>query len=77
MDAAAFEQVTLAYRGFHAFCTPHFGRRKTQDQSRHYLQALLVQPQDRRNAKKSLRIGGRICQAMQRFLTAVPGMTTR
>ena len=51
MDAAAFEQVTLAYRGFHAFCTPHFGRRKTQDQSRHYLQALLVQPQGRRNAK--------------------------
>ena len=33
MDAAAFEPVTLAYRGFHACFTPNFGRRKTQDQS--------------------------------------------
>ena len=77
MDAAAFEQVYLAFHDFHAYFTPLFGRRKTRDHSRHYLQALLVQPRDRRSAKNLSESVGVSAQAMQRILTAAPGMTTR
>ena len=37
MDAAAFEQVYGAFGDFHAYFAPLFGRRETQDHSRHYL----------------------------------------
>ena len=48
MDASAFEQV---YGDFHAYFAPQFGRSETQDHSRHYLQPLLVQSGERRNAE--------------------------
>ena len=51
MDAAAFEQVYGAFQDFHAYSAPLFGRRETRDHSRHYLQALLVQSGERRNAE--------------------------
>ena len=51
MDAAAFEQVYGAFQDFHAYFAPPFGRRETRDHSRNYLQALLVQSQERRNAE--------------------------
>ena len=51
MDAAAFEQVYGAFQEFHAYFAPLFGRRETRDHSRHYLQALLVQSGERRNAE--------------------------
>ena len=51
MDTAAFEQVYGAFGDFHAYFAPLFGRRETRDHSRHYLQALLVQSGERRNAE--------------------------
>ena len=51
MDAAAFERVYEAFGEFHSFFAPLFGRREARDHSRHYLRALLVQSQDRRNAE--------------------------
>ena len=51
MDAAAFEQVYGAFGDFHAYFAPLVGRRETRDHSRHYLQALLVQSGERRNAE--------------------------
>ena len=51
MDAAVFEQVYEAFRGFHAYFAPLFGRREARDHSRHYLQDLLAQSGERRNAE--------------------------
>ena len=54
MDAAAFEQVYGSFRDFHAYFAPLFGRRETREHSGHYLQALLVQSGERRNAENLL-----------------------
>ena len=51
MDTSAFEQVYGAFQDFHAYFAPLFGRREARDHSRHYLQALLVQSGERRNAE--------------------------
>ena len=51
MDAADFEQVYGDFQDFHAYFAPLFGRRETRDHGRHYLQALLVQSGERRNAE--------------------------
>ena len=51
MDAAAFEQVYGVFQDFHVFFGALFGRRETRVHSRHYLQALLVQSGERRNAE--------------------------
>ena len=53
MDAAAFEQVYRAFGDFHAYFASLFGRRETREHSGHYLQALLVQSGERRNAEKA------------------------
>ena len=72
MDAAAFERVYEAFGEFHSFFAPLFGRRESRDHSRNYLQALLVQSQDRRNAGNLSESVGVPARAMQRFLTAAP-----
>ena len=51
MDTSAFEQVYGAFQDFHAYFGPLFGRREAREHSRHYLQALLVQSGERRNAE--------------------------
>ena len=51
MDAAAFWQVYESFQAFHSYFGPLFGRRESRDHSRHYLQALLVQSGERRNAE--------------------------
>ena len=51
MDAAVFEQVYGVFQDFHAYFAPLFGRREARDYSRHYLQALLAQSGERRNAE--------------------------
>ena len=51
MDAAAFEQVYQDFQEFHAHFAGLFGRRETRERSQHYLQVLLVQPGERRNAE--------------------------
>ena len=57
MDAVNFERI---YDGlqFHAFFAHAFGRKQWRERSRNYLQALLVQAGERRNAE--VRVRGRL-----------------
>ena len=72
MDAAAFEQVYGAFGDFHAYFAPLFGRRETRERSGHYLQALLVQSRERRNAENLSETVPGSARGMQRFLTDSP-----
>ena len=72
MDASAFEQVYGAFGDFHAYFAPLFGRREARDHSRHYLQALLVQSGERRNAENLSETVPASARVMQRFLTESP-----
>ena len=72
MDASAFEQVYGAFQDFHAYFGPLFGRREARDHSRHYLQALLVQSGERRNAENLSETVPASARGMQRFLTDSP-----
>ena len=60
MDAASLERVCDSFQEFHALFAASFGRKQWREHSRNYFQALLVQGQERRNAEKPLRIGGRV-----------------
>ena len=72
MDAAAFERVYGAFQEFHAYFAELFGRRETRDHSLHYLQALLAQSGERRNAENLSETVPASARAMQRFLTESP-----
>ena len=76
MDAAAFEQVYESFVKFHAYFGGLFGRRESRDHSRHYLQALLVQSGERRNAENLSEAVPVSARAMQRFLTESHGTMT-
>ncbi len=69
MDAASFQRVYDSFQEFHAFFTTSFGRKQWREHSRTYLQALLVQAQERRNAENLSESVGISARAMQRFLT--------
>ena len=69
MDAANFERVYDSFQRFHGFFAASFGRKQWQEHSRNYLQALLVQAQERRNAGNLSESVGISARAMQRFLT--------
>ena len=69
MDVAAFERVEECFREFHGFFAAAFGRKQWREHSRHYLQALLVQSQERRNAENLSEMVPVSARAMQRFLT--------
>ena len=79
MDAAVFEQVYGAFQDFHAYFAPLFGRREAREHSRHYLQALLAQSGERRNAEKLSETVPASARGMQRFPAESPwadkGMT--
>ena len=51
MDAESFERVYDSFQQFHAFFAASFGRKQWREHSRNYLQALLVQARERRNAE--------------------------
>ena len=72
MDATAFEQVYGAFQDFHAYFAPLFGRREARDHGRHYLQALLVQSGERRNAENLSETVPASARVMQRFLAESP-----
>ena len=72
MDAAAFEQIYQDFQGFHAYFAGLFGRRETRERSGHYLQALLVQSGERRNAENLSETVPESARGMQRFLTDSP-----
>ena len=69
MDGASFERVYDSLQEFHAFFAASFGRKQWRDHSGNYLQALLVQDQERRNAENLSESVGISARAMQRFLT--------
>ena len=69
MDTASFERVYDSFQKFHAFFAPSFGRKQWREHSRNYLQALLVQAQERRNAENLSESVGLSARALQRFLT--------
>ena len=69
MDVAAFERVYEAFLEFHAGFAAAFGRKQWREHSRHYLQALLVQAQERRNAENLAETVPVSARALQRFLT--------
>ena len=72
MDAASFERIYDSFQKFHTFFAASFGRKQWRENSRNYLQALLVQAQERRNAENLSESVGVSARAMQRFLTAAP-----
>ena len=51
MDAAALDRVYEAFQDFHDYCAPVFGRKQWRERSGQYLQALLVQSQERQCGK--------------------------
>ena len=77
MDAAAFERVYGAYLDFHAYFGLLFGRREALDHSRHYLQDLLVQSGERRNAENCPRRFRRQPGQCSGFSPNPPGTTTQ
>ena len=69
MEAGAFERVYQAFQEFHAYFAGAFGRKQWREHSRHYLQGLLVQSQERRNAENLSEMVPVSARSMQRFLT--------
>ena len=69
MDGASFERVHDNFQDFHAFFAASFGRKQWREHSRNYLQGLLVQAGERRNAGNLSESVGVSARAMQRFLT--------
>ena len=69
MDAVEFQRVYAAFEEFHSLFAPAFGRKQRREHGKHYLQALLVQSQERRNAENLSESVGVSARALQRFLT--------
>ncbi len=69
MDAAALERVNEAFQDFHAYFGSVFGRKQWRERSEEYLQALLVQSQERRNAENLSEAVAASPRVLQRFLT--------
>ena len=69
MEGAEFQRVYESFGEFHSFYAPAFGRKQWREHSRNYLQALLVQGEERRNAENLSESVGISARAVQRFLT--------
>ena len=64
MDAASFQRVCDSFQEFHSLFAASFGRKQWREHSRNYLQALLVQAQERRNAENlSESVGAPACSS--------------
>ncbi len=71
MDVADLERVYEAFQDFHDYFdyfAPAFGRQQWREHSRHYMQGLLVQSQERRNAENLSEMVPVPPRALQRFL---------
>ena len=77
MDGAAFEQVYQDFQEFHAYFAGLFGRRETRERSGHYLQALLVQSGERRNAENLSETVPESARGCSGFSPTLPGTTRR
>jgi SRSO17 transposase len=69
MDLEAFERVYETFGAFHAEFAPLFRRRECRQRARDYLQGLLVQSQERRNAENLAELLPVSARVLQRFLT--------
>jgi SRSO17 transposase len=69
MDLEAFERVDATFRAFHAEFAPDFGRKQWREHSQDYLQGLLVQSEERRNAENMAEALPVSARSLQRFLT--------
>jgi SRSO17 transposase len=69
MDLDSFGRVEEQFRAFHTEFAPDFGRKQWRENSRHYLQGLLVQAEERRNAENLAEALPVSARALQRFLT--------
>ena len=72
MDAAVLERAYEAFHEFHGYFAPVFGRKEARENSSHYLQALLVQSEERRNAENLSETVPASSRALQRFLSESP-----
>ena len=69
MELEAFERVSESFQAFHAEFAPDFGRKQWREHSGDYLQGLLVQAEERRNAENMAEALPVSARALQRFLT--------
>ena len=69
MDLKEFDRVYTSFQAFHAEFAPDFGRKQWRENSEPYLQGLLVQAEERRNAENLAEALPISARALQRFLT--------
>jgi SRSO17 transposase len=69
MELAEFERVYDSFCAFHAEFAPDFGRKQWRENSDDYLQGLLIQAEERRNAENMAEVLPISARALQRFLT--------
>ncbi len=69
MELQEFERVYGSFCAFHAEYAPDFGRKQWRENSQPYLQGLLVQAEERRNAENLAEALPVSARALQRFLT--------
>src|SRR5712692_8337646 len=70
MELQEFERVYGSFCAFHTEYAPDFGRKQWRENSQPYLQGLLVQAEERRNAENMAEALPVSARALQRFLTA-------
>ena len=68
-DVSDFESVVEAFSAFQAEFAPVLGRKQWRERSQEYLQALLVQSQERCNAENLSEVVAASARVLQRFLS--------
>src|SRR5579871_1999686 len=69
MDEESLSHLNETFERFHAQFAPAFGRKQWRERSRDYLQALLVQSEERCNAENLSEVVDASARVLQRFLT--------
>lgn len=69
VDVTEFERVSESFKAFHESFSPFFGRKQWRERSRDYLNAILVQNSERRNAENLAEVVPASARVLQRFLT--------
>lgn len=69
MNIQDLSRVNESFEAFHAHFAPTFGRKQWRERSHDYLQALLVQNQERCNAENLAEVVDASPRVLQRFLT--------
>lgn len=69
MDVTEFKRIFESFKTFHAEFAPCFARKQWRERSRDYLQAILVQGSERRNAENLAEVVSSSARVLQRFLT--------